>query len=105
MEQTVLYLCKKSDVPENGTLRVVVAGCDPLAIYNLGGTFYATEDHCSHGDASLSEGFIEGSLIVCPLHFGSFDIRTGQAVDPPCSREITTHRLIERGDELLIEAP
>ena len=105
MEQTLTFLCKKNEVPENGALRVVLAGCDPLAVYNLEGKFYATEDRCSHGESSLSEGFIEGSLIICPLHFGSFDIRTGLPVDAPCTREIATYKLIERGEDLLLAPP
>jgi len=103
MERTMTYLCKKSDVPENGTLRVVIAGSEPLAVYNLDGRFFATEDRCSHGEAFLSEGFIEEGLIVCPFHFGSFDIRTGKPVGAPCTREIAIFKVAERGDDLLIE--
>ncbi len=83
--------------------RVVIAGHAPLAIYNLNGTFYATEDMCSHGNASLSHGFIEGGTIICPLHFGSFDIRTGEPIDPPCSREIETYRVTEHDGDLLLD--
>ncbi len=96
------FLCKTGDVPENGVLRVVVPGYAPLAVYNLEGRFYVTEDLCSHGNASLSGGFIEGGAIVCPLHFGSFDIRTGEPVDPPCSREIATYPVTVKDGDLLI---
>ncbi len=98
----MIYLCKKADVPENGVIRVAVAGRIPVAVYNLGGEFYATDDRCSHGNALLSSGMIEGGLIICPLHFGSFDIRTGEAVDPPCSREVETYGVIAAGDDLLL---
>jgi nitrite reductase/ring-hydroxylating ferredoxin subunit len=100
--QTVTALCNAADVPENGILRVVVAGYPPLAVYNLDGAFFVTEDVCSHGEASLSAGFIEGGCIVCPLHFGSFDIRTGAPVDPPCSREIETYAIAEQDGRLLL---
>ena len=103
-EETVTDLCAAGDVPENGVLRVVVAGHPPLAIYNLSGAFYATEDRCSHGEASLSGGFVEGGCIVCPLHFGSFDIRTGVPVDPPCSREIETYAVAELAGRLVLAA-
>ena len=101
-EQATTFLCKKGQIPENGVLRIVIAGYPPLALYNLAGCFYATEDRCSHGEAALSRGFIEGQTIVCPLHFGSFDIRTGEAVDPPCAREIATYAVIVAGEDLLI---
>jgi nitrite reductase/ring-hydroxylating ferredoxin subunit len=100
--ETATDLCAADDVPENGTLRVVVAGYPPLAMYNLSGAFYATEDRCSHGEASLSGGFIEGDCIVCPLHFGSFDIRTGAPVDSPCSREIQTYAIAEQAGRLVL---
>ena len=99
-EQAVTFLCRTGDVPQSAPLRVVVAGYPPLAVYRLDDAFYATDDRCSHGEASLSAGFVEGSAIVCPLHFGSFDIRTGQPVDAPCSREIATYELVVKGDDL-----
>lgn len=100
--QMVTVLCDVADVPENGILRVVVAGYPPLAVYNLDGVFFVTEDVCSHGEASLSAGFIEGGCIVCPLHFGSFDIRTGAPVDPPCSREIEIYAVTEQNGRLVL---
>ena len=100
--ETGTFLCKTGDIPETGVLRVVVAGFPPLAVYNLEGQFYATEDICSHGNASLSGGFIEGGTIICPLHFGSFDIRTGEAVDAPCSREIETYPVTLQGNDILV---
>jgi p-cumate 2,3-dioxygenase ferredoxin subunit len=98
----MIYLCKTADIPENGVMRVPVPGRKPLAVYNLDGKFYATDDRCSHGDAMLSSGMVEGGLIVCPLHFGSFDIRTGEAVDPPCSREIETYPVAVAGEDLVL---
>jgi nitrite reductase/ring-hydroxylating ferredoxin subunit len=100
--ETRTFLCKTGDIPETGVLRVVITGYPPLAVYSLDGGFYATEDICSHGNASLSGGFIEGGTIICPLHFGSFDIRTGEPVDAPCSREIETYPITLHGNDLLV---
>ena len=55
-----------------------------LAIYNLDGEYFATDDVCTHGQAFLSEGEIRGNEIVCPYHEGTFDIKTGEPVEPPC---------------------
>lgn len=95
-------LCNAADVPQDGVRRVVVAGYPPLAVYNLNGAFFVTEDMCSHGKASLSAGFIEGDCIVCPLHFGSFDIRSGAPADPPCSRDIRTYAVVEQDGQLVL---
>ncbi len=55
-----------------------------VAIYNLEGKYFATSDVCTHGQAFLSDGEIRGDEVVCPYHEGSFEIRTGEPVDPPC---------------------
>lgn len=62
-----------------------------IAIYNLAGQFYATDDRCTHAEASLSEGQIQGDEIVCPLHFATFDIRTGACTGPPATDDVRTY--------------
>ena len=49
----------------------------PLAVFNAGGELFAIDDTCTHQDASLSDGWLEGCLIGCPLHASSFDLRSG----------------------------
>ena len=71
-------------LPLNAVRQVVAPGQAPVAIYRLADGFYATDDLCSHGEANLSEGEVEGSEIVCPFHLGKFDIRTGLATAAPC---------------------
>lgn len=75
-------VCDVSEIVE-GTARGVEVGGRRLALYNIGGTFYATDDRCTHARASLSEGFIEGDVIECPLHGGRFHIPTGEPLAPP----------------------
>ena len=75
-------VCHVSEIAE-GTARGVGVGDRQLALYNIGGTFYATDDRCTHARAYLSEGFIEGDTIECPLHGGRFHIPTGQPFSPP----------------------
>jgi len=75
-------VCHASEIVE-GTARGVEIGDRRLALYNIGGTFYATDDRCTHARASLSGGFIEGATIECPLHGGRFHIPTGEPLSPP----------------------
>ena len=77
-------------VPAGAVTRLEIEGAPPLAVYNLDGEYCATDDTCTHGEASLSEGDLEGREIVCPFHLGSFDIRTGAACRAPCIRPIRT---------------
>lgn len=61
-----------------------------IAIFNLGGTFYATAGICTHAHAFLSEGYIDGRTIECPLHQGLFDIPTGAPLSPPVTERLKT---------------
>ncbi len=88
-----------------GEIRAVSLPCGKLAaLYNVDGAFYATDDVCSHGQSSLSdEGELEGHKVVCGWHFGSFDVRTGEAIDSPCWEPIQTYNVVERDGALFLQ--
>jgi len=103
MSENWIQVADASDVPEDGTL-LVNLGVEPVCLYNLGGKIFATHDTCTHGQASLADGFIEGEEIECPLHQGKFHIATGKAVGIPCTEDIRTYAVkIENGAVLLKE--
>lgn len=88
--------------PDTGTLRVVVNG-EAVCLYRLeDASIHATQDRCTHGNASLAEGYIEDGLIECPLHQGCFDIRTGEAVTAPCKVPIKVYPVRVEGDTVYI---
>ena len=87
----------RDDVPEGDVVGVKVAGKD-IALYEVEGEIFATDNLCTHGAARLSDGFLEGREIECPLHQGSFDIKTGRAVSVPCKDDIRVYPVkIENG--------
>ena len=67
--------------------RVVVDGLPPLCVVQLadadGGGTFVVDDTCTHGDASLAEGFVEGDAIECPFHAGTFCLRDGRPTGEP----------------------
>ena len=87
---TRVELCKTADVAAGNALKVEAAGLT-VAVFNLDGQFYVTDDACTHGPGSLSEGFIDGDVIECNFHNGQFDIKTGEVVSPPCMIPIKTY--------------
>ena len=94
-------VAKVDEVPEDGTFRTFLGG-EPVCLYNLGGTIYATHDTCTHGQASLADGFVDGEKIECPLHQGLFHIPTGKAVGAPCTVDIRAYPVrVENGAVLL----
>jgi len=87
---TRVELCSADEVSEGAALKVEAAG-QVLAVFNVDGEFYATDDLCTHGPGSLSEGYIEGDVVECNFHNGQFNIRTGEVVAPPCMIPIKTY--------------
>ncbi len=85
----LLELCPVADVPEGGVVKIEAADLT-LAVFNLGNAYYVTDDACTHGPGSLSEGCIDGENIECDFHNGVFNIRTGAIVAPPCMIPLRT---------------
>jgi len=79
-----------NEVEEEDVMPVEIDGKE-IAIYRAKGAFYATDDLCTHGDASLSEGVVVGEVIECPLHQGRFCIKTGRALSAPVTAAIKTY--------------
>jgi naphthalene 1,2-dioxygenase system ferredoxin subunit len=89
------------EVPEEDVIGILVAGRD-IALYNASGEIFATDNICTHGQARLCEGFLEGHEIECPLHQGRFDVRTGQATCAPVTEAIRSYPVrVEAGRVLL----
>jgi len=74
-----------------------------IALYLLDGDVYATGNECTHAFAMLSDGFIEEGKVFCPLHQGSFDIKTGAAVDEPCEEALETYSVKVDGDDIFVQ--
>ena len=102
-EPKLIRLCETTAVPSGMVRRVTVPGMPPLAVYNLDNEFFVTDDTCTHGQASLSEGVVDGNLIECPLHAGCFSIRTGEPLAFPAAVPIRTYPARVIGDEIFAE--
>jgi nitrite reductase/ring-hydroxylating ferredoxin subunit len=89
----------------DGEMRHVEIGERQIALFNLGGDFYATDELCTHAFAMLTDGFVDGELIECPLHGGKFEIKTGKAVAPPCTVDLKTYQVKVEGDAVLVGVP
>lgn len=76
----------------------------PIAVFRTEeGELFAIDDTCTHQDASLAEGWLEGCAVECPLHASSFDLRTGQVDVPPARRPVRTHRVWEADGSIWVE--
>lgn len=91
-----------SQVLEGTPVLVVVEG-DDIALFRVKDDIFATDDLCTHAEASLVEGDQEGYIITCPRHGGQFDIRTGAPKHFPVFSPIRTYPVRVDGDDVFIE--
>ncbi|GCD39390.1 bifunctional 3-phenylpropionate/cinnamic acid dioxygenase ferredoxin subunit [Streptomyces chrestomyceticus JCM 4735] len=92
----MIPVCRTEDLPEGGAVRIEIDAATPaIAVFRSEGALYALDDRCSHQDASLSEGWVEGCQVECPLHAALFDLRTGMPSCLPARRPVRTHEVTE----------
>ena len=89
------------DVPEDDVIGVDIAG-KSIALYRVEGEVFATDNLCTHGNARLCDGFLEGHEIECPLHQGKFDIRNGKAMCAPLTEDVKTYPIKIEGDRVFV---
>jgi 3-phenylpropionate/trans-cinnamate dioxygenase ferredoxin subunit len=82
---------------------IQVPTAPPIAVFNVDGEFYATDDTCTHEESSLAEGYIDGDQVECSFHFAKFCIRTGEVRSLPATRSLATFPVIVEGSDLFVE--
>jgi 3-phenylpropionate/trans-cinnamate dioxygenase ferredoxin component len=88
----LVRVCSVEGLPPGEVMLVPVS--PPIALYNVDGEFYATDDLCTHGQSSLSdEGYVEGGEIECGWHFARFCIKTGAVKAPPASKPLSCYEV------------
>lgn len=97
-----IYACAVAEIPPGASFRVEPAGRAPIAIFNVDGVFYATDDTCTHGNASLSFGYLEGAIIECPFHAATFDVRNGKALTYPATESLKTYEVVVEGEQIFV---
>jgi naphthalene 1,2-dioxygenase system ferredoxin subunit len=78
----------------------VAAGERRIALFLVAAEVFATAARCTHGDARLCDGWVEGHEIECPLHQGRFDVRTGAATGAPAEMALATYPARLAGDQV-----
>ncbi len=81
-ESEYVTVAKVTDVPP-GQGRVVEASGRELALFNVGGTFFAIDNTCMHRGGPLGEGEVEGKIVTCPWHGWRYDVTNGTREHTP----------------------
>ena len=74
-----------------------------IALFNVGGSFHAIDNACTHVGGPLCEGEISGSEVICPWHGGMFDVTTGQVLGPPAASNVGRYNVRVDGSDIELE--
>ena len=96
-----IAVIKASELPP-GAMTWAVIDRQRILIANVDGVFHALQDSCGHRGAPLSRGTLFGYVVECPLHFATFDVRTGKLLSGPTSADIPTYDVRVEGDMVCV---
>jgi nitrite reductase/ring-hydroxylating ferredoxin subunit len=96
-------VARASDL-QPGQGKTVSAGNLEIALFNVGGTFWAISNVCCHRGGPLSEGELDGTTVTCPWHGWQYDVTTGAILRNP-DVAVPTYRVEVHGDEVFVELP
>ncbi len=89
----------------SGEGMAVELGGHKIALFNVDGTYYAIGGTCTHRGGPLSEGTLQGTTVICPLHGANFDLRNGKNLTPPAPQEVPSYSVRVEGNDIQVEIP
>ncbi len=95
-------VCSISEISEEDVFGFEVEA-QRLAVYNIGGKFFATEALCTHEKADLVKGYLDGGIIECPKHNARFEVATGKCLKRPAKHDLKTFPVKVEGGVLYVE--
>ncbi len=102
MTEKWVQVAETGDIDDDDAI-AVEAGGRKIALYFVEGSYYATDDLCTHEQASLAEGYIDGLTIECPLHQGVFCLKSGKALHPPAEKDVAVFPVKVEGSKIFVQ--
>ena len=96
------YCCAVEDLADGSMVCRTVDG-QRIVVCQVDGKLFAVNGVCSHERAYLDEGVLDGFLLYCPLHYSTFDVRTGEVVAPPADRGIASYPVVVEETRVLVD--
>lgn len=90
------------DFPVRSMRRVQVDD-QTIVVTNIEGKLYVLSNSCTHRGGPLDEGELDGNAVICPLHGGQFDVRTGKAISPPPTKDLVVYDVQVQGSDVLVK--
>ncbi len=92
MSENWLKVLEVNELENEEAKEITLENGKKIALFNVNGNYYATDLLCTHEDASLCDGYIDGDTVECPLHQGVFSISTGKALESPATIDLKTYK-------------
>ena len=99
-----VQICTVADLEDNTMRRLVLNGQEIL-LAKVSNRYFAVSERCTHRGGPLSEGKLAGLSVTCPLHFGEFNIQTGEATSPPAADPLRTYNVSVEAGEVYVDVP
>ncbi len=100
---TATRACALSELEPDAAHRVEIDGVPIAVVLDSNGEVHAIGDVCTHGDISLSEGFVDGDTLECWAHGSAFSLRTGRPLNLPAYEPVPVYEVTINGDDVLID--
>lgn len=102
MSQGMTRICPLSQLAPGDAMRLETR--PPIALFHTEeGELFAIDYTCTHQDASLADGYVEGCEVECPLHASKFDLRTGKVDAPPAKLAVRVHSVEVRDGDIYLQ--
>ncbi len=88
-----------------GKCVAINVGANRVAVFNVGGEYFAIDDKCPHRGGPLSEGELDGTTVSCPWHAATFDLRSGAVTGPPANTCVKCYAVKLDAGEVFVETP
>src|SRR5437867_10345036 len=98
----LIKVAQTTDLPPGKAAAFDVEGLR-IAVFNVGGSFYAIDDTCTHSGGPLCEGEVSDGKVTCPWHGADFDLKTGNALAPPAFENVRSYKVVVAGNEVQVE--
>jgi 3-phenylpropionate/trans-cinnamate dioxygenase ferredoxin component len=100
-----IFVCPADGLADGEAIKVDGAH-QAIAVFNVQGEFYALADRCSHGNASMSEGYVEDDgTVECPLHAARFCLKSGAALCQPATDPLRTFPIVVDAGSIYVDEP
>jgi 3-phenylpropionate/trans-cinnamate dioxygenase ferredoxin subunit len=96
-------ICAVDDIKPGKAIRVKIGDEAIAIVHTKAGEVKAINDKCSHGEISLSEGFVDDSTIECWAHGAKFDLSTGKPLSLPAYEPVAVYEVIIENGEIFLE--